>query len=106
MGSVIHLVSSFTTHNPENMLSHARILLERIDGAAFIRSLIRSGAIQYGGNRKGKIYGRLNCRSGKGMTTSNRVFFSNSHEAIAHGYRPCGHCMRKEYLEWKARQLT
>ncbi|MGJ1205480.1 hypothetical protein [Sphingobacterium lactis] len=24
-------------------------------------------------------------------------------EAIEAGYRPCGHCMREEYLKWKAK---
>ena len=89
-------------HNPEIMVSHAQILLDEIDGPAVIRSLIRGRAIQYGGNRKLKIYGRLNCRSGKTMKTNNRVFFSGKQDALLNGYRPCGHCMREEYLEWKA----
>ncbi|HEY1202931.1 MAG TPA: Ada metal-binding domain-containing protein [Niastella sp.] len=54
-----------------------------------------------GGYSHGKIYGTLSCASGKRMKAENRVFFQNEAEAIAAGYRPCGHCMRKKYLEWK-----
>lgn len=58
--------------------------------------LIKAGEVAFGGNRKLKIYGRLNCSSGKRMHAKNRVFFKNEQEAIAMGYRPCGHCMKKE----------
>jgi methylphosphotriester-DNA--protein-cysteine methyltransferase len=56
---------------------------------------IRSGMIQFAGNRRLKIYGRLDCWSGKRMKKENRVFFRNEKEAIELGYRPCGHCMKK-----------
>ncbi|MEP1033232.1 Ada metal-binding domain-containing protein [Ekhidna sp.] len=64
--------------------------------------LIRSGKIKFGGNRKLKIYGNLNCKSGKRMTKQNRVLFATEKAAIASGYRPCGHCMRLQYAAWKA----
>jgi methylphosphotriester-DNA--protein-cysteine methyltransferase len=35
------------------------------------------------------------------MKNVNRVFFSAMEEAVASGYRPCAHCMRKEYKIWK-----
>ncbi|MGD1889580.1 MAG: Ada metal-binding domain-containing protein [Cyclobacteriaceae bacterium] len=63
--------------------------------------LIKGGAIELAGNRKLKIYGTLHCLSGKRMKQENRVFFVNEPEAIEHGYRPCGHCMRVAYKIWK-----
>jgi hypothetical protein len=62
----------------------------------------------FGGNSKDKIYGRLDCWSannalGKGYEKI-RVFFADEATAKAAGYRPCGHCMRAEYREWKAGQ--
>ncbi|HEU0016499.1 MAG TPA: Ada metal-binding domain-containing protein [Longimicrobium sp.] len=58
-----------------------------------------------GGNRKARIYGRLDCRSAnralaKGYAR-HRVFFADEATAIAAGYRPCGTCMRDEYARWK-----
>jgi methylphosphotriester-DNA--protein-cysteine methyltransferase len=60
----------------------------------------------FGGNKKLKIYGRLDCKSAlryieKGYYINNRVFFKNEIEARQAGYRPCGVCMKKEYKEWK-----
>lgn len=65
---------------------------------------IRSGEVLFGGNKKLKIYGKLNCQSGKRMNRKNRVFFSSEQEALHHGYRPCGHCMNPQYQEWKKNQ--
>jgi methylphosphotriester-DNA--protein-cysteine methyltransferase len=62
--------------------------------------LIQSKKIQFGGNRKLKIYGTLSCTSGKRMKKQNRVFFSTEKEAVTAGYRPCGHCLREKYLQW------
>jgi len=67
-----------------------------------LKILIGRGEVQLAGNSKLKIYGKLNCRSGKRMKTENRVFFKSETEATKMSYRPCGHCMRKEYLLWKA----
>ena len=66
-----------------------------------LKSLIDEGKIQFAGNSKLKIYGTLRCASGKRMKTENRAFFKSAEEAINEGYRPCGHCMREEYLRWK-----
>ena len=66
-----------------------------------LKSLIDEGKIQFAGNRNLKIYGTLRCSSGKRMKTGNRVFFESVEEAINEGYRPCGHCMRQEYLRWR-----
>lgn len=67
--------------------------------------LIRTGKIRFGGYMKGKIYGTLNCSSGKRMNIENRVFFESEEEAIQVGYRPCGHCMPEKYKQWKAKQI-
>ena len=61
-----------------------------------------------GGNKKLKIYGRLDCPSAKrwiekGHYVSNRVFFLNEEIAISAGYRPCAVCMLEEYKKWKTK---
>ena len=62
---------------------------------------LRRGKIQFAGNKRLKIFGLLRCKSGKTMKRDNRVFFDSREDALINGYRPCGHCMRKEYLNWK-----
>jgi hypothetical protein len=62
---------------------------------------IKSGKITLGGNLKLQIFGRLNCKLGKRMKFENRVFFETEQEAKNQGFRPCGHCMRNEYIIWK-----
>jgi methylphosphotriester-DNA--protein-cysteine methyltransferase len=64
-------------------------------------SLIRSGKILMAGNNKLKIYGKLNCPSGKRMKVANRIFFKNEEEALQTGFRPCGNCMKQAYKDWK-----
>lgn len=63
----------------------------------------------FGGNKKLKIYGRLDCPSAnrwikKGKYINNRVFFIDEDMAIAAGYRPCAVCMPNEYKIWKNSQ--
>lgn len=65
---------------------------------------IRRKEINFGGNIKGRIYGRLDCPSGKRILKKNRVFFASAPEAVKKGYRPCAHCMRRAYLIWKTNQ--
>lgn len=65
---------------------------------------IQEGRIQFGGNRKLKIYCTLDCRSGKRMKPENRVFFSSEQEAVHAGYRPCAHCMAPQYQIWKQQE--
>jgi hypothetical protein len=67
-------------------------------------TLIKSGKITLGGYIKTKIYGTLNCKSGKRMKVANRIFFADEQEAINAGYRPCAHCMPEAYKRWKAKQ--
>ena len=66
-----------------------------------LRKRVRQQAISFGGNLKLKIYGRLNCNSGKRMKKENRIFFRSVKEAEQKGFRPCGHCMIIEYKKWK-----
>ncbi|UTW66322.1 metal-binding protein [bacterium SCSIO 12643] len=66
---------------------------------------IKSREIQFAGNQKLKIYGLLNCASGKRMLRVNRVFFSSERDALQNGYRPCGHCLRVKYKEWKINKI-
>jgi methylphosphotriester-DNA--protein-cysteine methyltransferase len=77
------------------MISHEDI------GPLFIFKKIKNKEIVFAGNRKLKIYGMLHCASGKRMKKENRVFFFNEQEAIENGYRPCGHCIRSDYDNWK-----
>jgi methylphosphotriester-DNA--protein-cysteine methyltransferase len=67
---------------------------------------IRQHKIKFAGNLKLKIYGMLQCASGKRIKKENRVFFENEREAIKEGFRPCGHCMRKSFLLWKRTTLV
>jgi methylphosphotriester-DNA--protein-cysteine methyltransferase len=77
------------------MIKHAKLT----DTELFV--LIRKGKIRLAGNRRLKIYGQLNCCSGKRMSRENRVFFASEDEAQLLGYRPCGNCMHDAYLRWK-----
>jgi methylphosphotriester-DNA--protein-cysteine methyltransferase len=61
---------------------------------------IKSRSIQFGGNARLRIYGSLDCKSGKRIKRENRVFFESEAEALEKGYRPCGHCMKEAYKEW------
>jgi methylphosphotriester-DNA--protein-cysteine methyltransferase len=65
-----------------------------------LRSKIKQKEICFGGNRKLKIYGTLQCKSGKRMKRENRVFFTSANQAIENGFRPCGHCMKTAYKLW------
>jgi hypothetical protein len=62
----------------------------------------------FGGHRKDKIYGTLDCAGAsrwiaKGFYVKQRVFFVDEQIAIAAGFRPCFECLREKYREWKAK---
>ena len=68
----------------------------------------RKGA--FGGHRKTKIYGRLDCRAAlraieRGGYVKYRVFFANAADAKAAGYRPCAVCLPQAYAAWKTRRI-
>ncbi|WP_040829699.1 Ada metal-binding domain-containing protein [Nocardia jiangxiensis] len=61
---------------------------------------------QWGGHRRSKIYGRLDCRSAlraiaAGGYVKYRVFFADEAAAVAAGYRPCAVCCPDRYRTWK-----
>jgi len=63
-----------------------------------------------GGNRRGRIYGRLDCPAAlralaRGGYLANRVFFLDEATAIAAGYRPCEVCLVKEITGRKRDRL-
>ncbi|MDD2377222.1 MAG: Ada metal-binding domain-containing protein [Bacilli bacterium] len=65
----------------------------------------------YGGHRKLKIYGKMDCPSAlkwieKGYYIKERVFFTDEETALGAGYRPCSICMPNEYTKWKSKSLS
>ena len=111
-----YLLSNEDTRNRyEKLLYNLKQTIEKIEKKQF--KLIDSNNQIYlsdtkgtiGGNKKLKIYGKLDCPSAKrwidkGKYTSNRIFFETEEIAIAAGYRPCSVCMPKEYEKWKNKQ--
>jgi methylphosphotriester-DNA--protein-cysteine methyltransferase len=77
------------------------MLLHKDIGEKALRKEIRQASLTLAGNTRLKIFGQFNCRSGKKMKKQNRIFFINAEEAIACGFRPCGHCMKAFYKHWK-----
>jgi len=77
------------------MISHSQL------SDSELRSLVKRKIIYFGGNKKLNIYGTLRCTSGKRMKKENRMFFVSEKEALQNGYRPCGHCMKTNYKNWK-----
>lgn len=47
---------------------------------------------KYAGWKKGKIFGKLDCKSGTRMKKENRVFFLDYGDALNEGYLPCKKC--------------
>ena len=72
------------------------------DGRSY-RSSVRG---RWGGHRRGRIYGRLDCPSAlraiaRGGYVTQRVFFADEASATAAGYRPCAVCCPDRYRAWK-----
>jgi hypothetical protein len=84
------------------MVHHIQLGNTKAERSKNLGILIRKGTIHLGGYKKARIYGLLTCSSGKRMKVENRVFFQDEKEAIAAGYRPCGHCLPEKYKQWKA----
>ncbi len=76
------------------MIKHAAISTQEL------KKHFKNKDICFGGNARLKIYGLLKCRSGKRMKKENRIFFRSEEEALQHGYRPCGHCLKTTYKQW------
>lgn len=77
------------------MINHSNITTQEL------HELRLKGFVHLAGNRRLKIYGKMDCQSGKRMKKENRVFFKNKQEAHNAGYRPCGNCMREDFEAWK-----
>ena len=84
------------------MITHTSLGNTAFKRSRQLKILLDEKLIAIAGNAKLKIYGTLNCSSGKRMKVENRVFFGSEREAIELGYRPCGHCMRAAFKKWKA----
>ena len=61
----------------------------------------RARPAAYAGVRTMKIFGRLDCGSGRRALTKNRVFFRSYEDAVAAGYRPCRNCHPVPGLTWQ-----
>ena len=122
-GSVFDLGVAYALHKPLKLLNEKEVTLNNND---FMDRIVsnwkynRAYKLQdqhgktylseipgkLGGNKRLKIYGRLDCPSAnrwvlKGSYAANRVFFMDEATAIAAGYRPCAVCMPEEYKKWK-----
>ncbi|MGN8070759.1 Ada metal-binding domain-containing protein [Mucilaginibacter sp. SG564] len=86
------------------MIRHLELGYKAFTRSRKLKQLLDAKQIWFGGNARLKIYGTMNCGSGKRMKPENRVFFTSEAEARSLGYRPCGHCMRAEYQRWKNSQ--
>jgi methylphosphotriester-DNA--protein-cysteine methyltransferase len=84
------------------MIHHIDLGVDAASRSKCVQALIHAGSMQFGGNKKLNIYGLLSCSSGKRMKAENRVFFECEAEAVAAGYRPCGHCMKEQYKRFMA----
>lgn len=61
---------------------------------------------RFGGYRRGRIYGRLDCPSAlrhiaRGNYVRHRVFFADEATAVAAGYRPCSVCLPPRHRAWR-----
>jgi methylphosphotriester-DNA--protein-cysteine methyltransferase len=97
----------YFVHRSETGANNLRTKTYRLIGADG-RSYESETKGALGGNRRLKIYGRLDCPSALrairrgGPYPRHRVFFADEAGAIAAGFRPCGVCMREAYRRWRA----
>jgi methylphosphotriester-DNA--protein-cysteine methyltransferase len=62
---------------------------------------------EYAGWGPGKIFGRLDCKSGMRMKKENRVFFLDLEDAVREGYRPCKKCKPIDEIDFaRIKELT
>jgi hypothetical protein len=83
------------------MIRHTELGIRPFERSRQLKMLLDAKRISLAGNLKLKIYGKLNCASGKRMKVENRIFFESEAEAIANGFRPCRRCMREAHEQWK-----
>ena len=63
----------------------------------------------FGGHRRNRLYGRLDCPAAlralaAGGYVRSRVFFADEPTAIAAGFRPCAVCLPVAHQGWKESQ--
>ncbi|GAA4906683.1 metal binding Ada-like protein [Actinomycetospora succinea] len=92
-----------TSPDPVNATDRTFRLLGA-DGRAYLSRT--PGA--WGGHRRHRIYGRLDCPSAlrwlaRGHYARHRVFFADEATARAAGYRPCAVCLPDAYRRWAGR---
>lgn len=83
------------------MFFHSEIGTTPFQRSKRLLYLLRNSEVSLAGNAALRIYGTLNCKSGKRLKPENRIFFKDEAEALSMNYRPCGHCMRETYRKWK-----
>lgn len=83
------------------MIFHKDLGASNFAASRKLFKLLAQQHIRFAGNSRLKIYGTLNCTSGKRMKMINRVFFISTQEAVNLGYRPCGHCLKEAYKKWE-----
>src|SRR3954468_15441568 len=81
---------------------HVRYTLTGADG----RPYDSATPGEYGGHRRERGYGRLDCPAAlsaiaRGGYVRHRVFFADEPTAVAAGYRPCGRCLPERYAAWR-----
>jgi predicted acyl esterase len=91
-----------TAAHPPRGATATRWTLVGADGRPFASSVPGT----FGGHRRGRIYGRLDCPSAlraiaRGGYVGERVFFADEAAAVAAGYRPCAVCMPAAYAMWR-----
>jgi methylphosphotriester-DNA--protein-cysteine methyltransferase len=65
----------------------------------------------FGGHRRTRIDGRLDCPTAaraiaRGGYVAHRVFFADEDTAVGAGYRPCARCLPDQYRTWKLAGTT
>lgn len=71
-------------------------------------ALLQRDSGTFGGHRRQKIYGRLDCPAARrainaGGYVAHRVFFADEPTAVTDGYKPCGACLPAANRRWKTR---
>ena len=95
-------LTNIESESLENKKAHKSYTLIGADKRPYISEIPGT----YGGHRKSKIYGRMDCPAAiraiaKGGYVKERVFFADEQTAIAAGFRPCGVCLPEKYAIWK-----
>lgn len=95
-------MSNITGEKLENVKANKNYTLMGADKRPYLSGIPGN----YGGHRKTKVYGRMDCTAAlraiaKGGYVKNRVFFADEQTAIAAGFRPCGTCLPEKYTFWK-----